>query len=137
MNYLVTRANRNRFPSLFDWGTEIENIFNADRSEQGFWPACDIVEDNTEYQLHLEIPGFSKDDIEIEFGKGSLTVKGKREQVSRNYLRQERKSYEFQRSFSLPENVNEEGITAKVNHGVLDITLPKVEKSSRKISIEG
>ena len=79
-------------------------------------------------------------DIDIELDQGKLTIKAKREHVNKDKKHhiQERYYGEYQRTISLPDNIDGEKVSAKYKNGVLDISIPKKEKSEtvKKISIK-
>ncbi|MDH5544559.1 MAG: Hsp20/alpha crystallin family protein [Gammaproteobacteria bacterium] len=109
----------------------------------GDWaPAVDIKEEKERYVIHADIPGVDPKDIEVHMENGVLTVKGQRESEKKEdregYKRVERIKGSFYRSFSLPESVDTDAISAKSLNGVLELVIPKSNKnSSRKISVEG
>lgn len=103
---------------------------------------CDIYEKDNIYNVEVDIPGISKEDIEIEFNRGTLTItaESKKEEVdnSKKYLHRERKIYgKLQRSFYLGD-VDEENIKANFNNGILKIEVPKQleENNKRLINID-
>lgn len=96
----------------------------------------DIVETKDSYQLHADAPGFSPQDINVEMHEGVLTVSGKRkeekvDEKEGKVVRRERHFSSFTRSFTLPEDVKEDGITASLDKGVLKVTLPKTEPTPK------
>lgn len=99
---------------------------------------CDIYEKDNIYNVEVDIPGISKEDIEIEFNRGTLTItaESKKEEVdnSKKYLHRERKIYgKLQRSFYLGD-VDEENIKANFNNGILKIEVPKqLEENNKKL----
>lgn len=104
------------------------------------YPAINLFERPTEYLITAELPGTKADDIELTIAGGVLTMKGRRagpEGVSEDrYRRQERFRGVWQRSLTLPERVQEDGLTAEFNHGVLRVHLPKApETKARQIPI--
>jgi HSP20 family protein len=107
----------------------------------GAWlPPVDIAEDNDRLVLTAELPGFEKDQIEVQLEGGVLTLRGERkfqdEKEGRNYYRVERSYGQFVRSFTLPNNVDREGVKATFANGVLEIALPKREEAKpRQIAI--
>ncbi len=95
-----------------------------------FRPPCDIVESEDTYKIILDIPGLSKNEVNVSLKDYVLTVRGERvndledEEV---YRRQERKGGVFSRSFALPQNVVVEEVNASFRTGVLTIAMPKAE----------
>lgn len=98
-------------------------------------PAVDIREDQENYKISAEIPGFEEKDISVFVEKHVLTIEGKKEEEKvddRKYLVKERAVRNFSRSFTLPDDLDEEKVSASFKNGVLDITLPKTEKAQPK-----
>ncbi len=102
-------------------------------------PACEIVDSVGALTLSLDVPGFRKEDIELEIKDRQLHVSGTRTFKARDekdkVLRQERRFGKFHRAFALPDGIDEQNITAKFTDGVLDITVPKTEVVTRKILV--
>ncbi|MFL5764292.1 MAG: Hsp20/alpha crystallin family protein [Bacteroidia bacterium] len=123
----------------------MENFFNDNffrREYASFVPAINISEETDKFNLELSAPGFEKNDFKIELNKGVLSVSGEhkaeKENTEKNFTRKEFNYGSFQRSFTLPEEVNEELIDAKYENGILKLTLPKKEekiKNSREIRV--
>ena len=90
-------------------------------------------ENEKEYYLTMDVPGMSKDDIDIAFDNNRLKVSGQRKSDKYN-------SYEYgkmERSFNIPNNVQSDKISAKIDNGVLKVLLPKAKSSlGRKISVK-
>ena len=103
---------------------------------------CDIYEKDNKYFIELDTPGCSKEDTSIECDNGYLTVKVSKkeenEDEGKNYIRRERSSREYSRSFYVGD-VNPEMIKANFKNGCLIIEVPKQEKVETKktIQIEG
>ncbi len=119
-------SKMNEFLSDFD------KTFYSDT--RAFYPAVDISEDEKNIYLNFELPGLSKDDVQVKVKEDNiLVIKGEKKQESktedkeRNYIRMERHFGEFSRYFTLPDNVNPEKIDAKFDNGVLSITIEKKE----------
>ena len=91
----------------------------------------DVSGSNNEYEVSIDLPGFSEDDIEIELNGNILTVKGQKEEKNeskeKQYYRIERSSGSFQRTLSLPEDANRDDISANMKNGLLVITIPRKE----------
>jgi HSP20 family protein len=101
-----------------------------------FVPAVDIYEDAQRLTLKLEVPGISKDDLDIRVEGRTLTVKGERkfenEQKEENFHRIERRYGSFTRSFTLPNTVDVESVEASSTDGVLTLSLPKKPEAKPK-----
>ena len=100
---------------------------------------CDIYEKDNNINIEMDIPGFNKEDINIEINKGNLVVtaeKNEEENEDKTYLRRERKFYgKYQRSFYLGE-IDEENIEASFENGILKISIPKKTEEETKKLIE-
>ena len=100
---------------------------------------CDIYEKDNIYHIEADIPGFTKEDIKVEFNKGNLTITAEKsndeEQEEKNYLRRERYYGKYQRTFYLGE-INEEDAEATFLNGILKITIPKKREEENKKYIE-
>ncbi len=104
-------------------------------------PAVDIKEEVDRYVVHADLPGVKPEDIDVDLQNGVLTIKGHRETEAKeekeNYKRIERIFGSFYRRFALPESVDEEGIEAKYDNGVLTITIPKKpQHQPKKITVQ-
>jgi HSP20 family protein len=105
--------------------------------KEGIWqPPVDIYETEENIIIKAELPDVDQKDIEVRIEDNTLLLKGERKHVSEvkkeNYHRIERYFGSFQRSFSLPGNVQQEKVSATSDKGVLTITLPKKEESKPK-----
>lgn len=100
---------------------------------------CDIYEENGEYHIEMDIPGYDKKDINIEVKDGYLTIKASKEtedkEESKNYIRRERVVGSFTKSFALGD-VDTDKIDAKFENGILNITIPKQEVVDNTKTIE-
>ena len=133
--------------SIFDEFNEIFNDINTYESTKiydSIWePAYNIHEDDKNYYLSFDIPGTSKESIDISISNDMLIVSGSRKSESNrndNYSRFNSIQYgNFQKSFNLPENVNQDKISAKMNDGVLSMTIKKsknISEDIKKITIK-
>lgn len=99
----------------------------------------DIQETDNSYIVDIEIPGFNKEDLTIEVEDDVLTIsaetKKEKEETEKNYVRKERYSGKFVRSFKF-DNVDTDAVTAKYDKGILTVELPKVQKSASKKGIK-
>ena len=119
----------------------VERFSSAVEDDENFTPACDIVENDEKFMIYLDLPGLSKEDINLGLKDNVLTIKGERSVElgeGESYRRRERMSGAFSRSFAIPEDVNTAETKAQFNHGVLKITMPKSEvlKDATSIPID-
>jgi len=125
---------QSRMSRLFEdqYGSRDEALMNSG----AFVPPVDIYEDQHGIQLKLEVPGIDEKDLNINVENNVLTVSGERkferEQKEENFHRIERRYGSFTRSFTLPNTVDTEKITADYNSGVLSIRLVKREEAKPK-----
>src|SRR5947199_6804805 len=103
-------------------------------------PAMDLVETDDDFVLRADLPGLTEDDVNIELEDNVLTLSGERkserEEKNEGYYRVERASGSFQRSLTLPEGVDPEGIKADFDKGVLEVRIPKPQqRKPRKVTI--
>jgi HSP20 family protein len=101
-----------------------------------FVPAVDVAENDEGLTLMAEIPGVSKDELDVSFEDGVLTLRGeKKEEEKREgtgWHRVERRYGRFERRIRLPEYVDVDKITARHADGVLTLTMPKAERAKPK-----
>lgn len=99
-------------------------------------PRVDIIDRDTEIVVKAELPGVEKDDIDVSMTDNSVTIKGstshQEKEEKGNYYRSEISRGSFSRTVALPGDVNADEAKATFNDGILELTLPKVEKSHRK-----
>lgn len=105
-------------------------------------PQVDIAETPENFHLSVDVPGVNPQDIELSLHQGVLTIRGERQSSNdaeeASYTRRERFRGSFTRQFNLPESADHETVTAKSNHGVLEITIPKARQSKPiSISVQG
>lgn len=101
---------------------------------------CDVYEENGDYHIEMDIPGYDKKDIKIECDNGLINITAeKKEEINeengKKYIRRERHYGKISRSFNFSE-IDEDGITADFNNGILLITIPKSRKIDTKKIIE-
>lgn len=147
--FLVPYNKRNR-----DLSERSRDIFNMDNIfdsffGESFMPAIfagdtqikvDIKENEKEYLVEADLPGVKKEEINVDLNDDRLTISVTRNEETNiekeNYIRKERKSGSYCRSFYV-ENVIEDQISAKFENGVLSMVLPKREsEANKKNSIE-
>lgn len=135
------RPERDLFSTRFnDILDEFFGRNNENYSQDTFMPSVDISENETEFHVSAELPGMEKDDISVDLENGRLTIQGERrfeeKEENENYHRIESRYGKFNRSFYLPDTVDEDNITATYKNGVLNITIGKnKEKVKKQIEI--
>lgn len=91
--------------------------------------AVDVADSDEEFVITADLPGLSKDDIDVSLADRTLKIEadyeGDEDEESADYLRRERNRQPVSRSLTLPEPVEEERISATFKQGVLTVTLPK------------
>ena len=119
-----------------DMDTMIHSFFNTDwnfpvRDTRNWSPAVDVKETDNSFVLTADIPGLTKKDIKVNVDNGKLSISGERtyetDQENDNYHYRERRFGTFDRSFNLPDTVDEEKISASFKIGILNVSLPKHE----------
>ncbi|PYP70927.1 MAG: hypothetical protein DMD36_05255 [Gemmatimonadetes bacterium] len=120
--------------SNFDWQYR-------DNAGAAWVPPVDIFEEPDALRIMAEVPGVSPDNLKISLENNVLSIHGTKEQVaqerSERVHRYERTYGAFERSFTLPATVDANNIKASYEHGVLTLTLPKVEKAKpRQIEVK-
>jgi HSP20 family protein len=128
-----------RMKRVFD---DLRDRTGAEEVAPGAWvPPIDIHETPESLVLKAELPGLKREDISIELQDGTLILKGEkrfaRDVNEENYRRIERTYGAFQRSFTLPGIIKQDGVKAKFNDGILEITLPKAEEAKpRQVKVD-
>lgn len=104
-------------------------------------PKVNVIEKDDAFHLEAETPGMTQRDVSIEFHNSVLTLKGNREQSSQSdkndYRIREFSKQSFARSFRLSDQIDSEKVVARMDQGILKVTLPKKEQAKpKKIEIE-
>lgn len=148
---MLALRNRNNFPTLWNenkrtpvrFSSWIDDVFDETfnnwptASNNTFVPELNVYETDKEFELTIALPGMQKEDFNISYENGLLTISGERkmehEGNGRRYHRIESRFGQFSRSLPLPADViNDEKITAKYDNGVLYVTVPKLKEKARK-----
>lgn len=135
---------RNRLDRMFNsmlqdvWSGQLPTAEGV--ANRAWLPAVDIREKNDALLFAMELPGMTKEDIEITLENHVLTISGERkfekETKGEEFHRLERSYGRFSRSFTLPTGVRTDKVDANFEHGVLNVVLPKEEAAKpKKISI--
>lgn len=124
------------------WSDLIENFFEGDsRLDQAdYWvPKSNTAENEKEYVVELLMPGTKKENIKINLEENVLTVTSQNQKEGEQQYHFREFGHNYKRSFTLPEDVNIDGISANYADGVLKVNLPKLEKApkiTRNIEIQ-
>ncbi|HED9323938.1 TPA: Hsp20/alpha crystallin family protein, partial [Salmonella enterica subsp. enterica serovar Enteritidis] len=116
-----------------DFGRQFFSNFPDEQSIK-----TDISEKEDRYELKAELPGFSKDQIDISYENGMLIISGENNQVNEEkdnegkVIQKERSYSNVKRMYSL-NNIDEDNIEAKFEDGILSVDLPKTENNQRKV----
>lgn len=103
----------------------------------------DIVEQNTSFEIRIELPGFALEDLSIDAGENWLSVRGatsrEHEEKGKNYLLRERRFGRFERRFATPAGCDPEHAEAVLELGVLTITIPRkpeTQATAKRIEVK-
>lgn len=125
---MFTIQRNPRFSSIFN---DLDLFFpSQSRPVAGsLIPRVNISEDANNIYIHAELPGLTQEEVKLSVTDGILTLRGEKKKEAkhedRNYHRIERRYGEFERQFTLPENMKVDSISADFKNGVLEVTLPK------------
>ncbi len=136
------------FPVLNDWFDNdfSDNMMSGLRRVSATAPAVNVKEDADKYTMEVAVPGIKKEFVRIDLNKDGdleLAIENKLEHHEENgkpehkehYLRREFSYTNYQQTYSLPDDVEKDDISAKVEDGILSIVLPKIKKSD--VSVNG
>ena len=132
---LPVMSSNSWFPTVFD------DFFNSDwmPKMKATAPAVNVKEDQKEYTMELAVPGIKKEFCRVNINAdGNLDIaienkmEHKDEDKKQHYLRREFSYTNYQQTYVLPEDIVKDNISAKVNNGVLTITMPKITKEEVK-----
>jgi HSP20 family protein len=119
-------------PGFWEWPSQLESM----AALRGGMPKVDIVDREAEVVLRAEMPGVAKEDLEVTVSHDSVMLKAhtshEEKEEKGQYYRREMSYGEYQRTLALPHTVDGEKARATFSDGVLELTLPKLEKTSRK-----
>lgn len=116
----------------------MDEFFNdvVNERRDNFVPSIDVSETNDQFLITAELPGMNKDDITISLENGRLSISGERnfknEEEGKTFHRVETRYGSFNRSFQLPDNVEEDSISATYENGLLNISINKSENKVKK-----
>ena len=132
---LPVMFNNGWFPTVFNDFLNTDFMPRANSTA----PAVNVKESEKAYVMEVAAPGIKKECCRINVdqeGNLSLSIENKSEHKEENkkqhYLRREFSYSNYEQTYTLPEDVNREGIEAKVDNGILTVTLPKVSKAEKQ-----
>jgi len=145
----MSLIKRSDWPSLVN-GTWLSDFFDNDRYFDSDWmkkqsmPAVNVRESDKDFEIEVAAPGLTKKDFKVTVDNGVLTLSSEKEeekeQKEKNYTRREFSYSAFTRSFTLPENVNEEDVKANYQDGILKLNVAKksitVSKAKKAIEVK-
>lgn len=125
------------FPTVFDEFFNNENVSSNTTTA----PAVNVKEDLNEYTMEMAVPGIKKEYCRVQLtDDGNLHVaienkmEHKEEDKKQHYLRREFSYTNYQQTYTLPEDVVKEKISAKVDNGILTVVMPKAKKEENKVA---
>ncbi len=116
---------------------EMDNLFDSNtRNVDRGYPPVNVYDTGNDVQLQAELSGMTKDDINVSYSDGNLTLSGKRkppvEDGKYTIIRNERPIGEFEKTIKIPFPIVQNSISADFKNGVLTVTLPKAEEAKPK-----
>ncbi len=131
MNRLFEDAFWDPLSIFSDRGT-----FQIEPQRGKYFPQVDISEDDKNFQVEVNIPGYEPKNIKVDLEEGRLIIQGQteheHEDKHKNYYRRERTSGQFYREISLPQNIDLQKAQCHAKNGILKIIFPKTEVKNRK-----
>ena len=135
---LPALRKKSAFPSLFDefFSGDVFPGFFLDFDKRMATPAVNIIESKDDYRIEVAAPGLDKADFRINIENNILTISAekeeKQEEKDEKVMRREFNYSSFSRSFTLPDSMDTEKISARHKDGVLNVILPKKEEAKEK-----
>ncbi len=132
-------ANRVLVDDLFN------NLFRNDYHENYVRncqakPATNIFETEKEFRIEVQLPGFAKEDVKLNYQNNLLSIKVEKEEKDNEenfkYVHREFGSYNFEKQYRLPKTIDVEKIGARFENGILVLQLPKKEEALEKAPVE-
>ena len=131
MIMMPMRRNQNWLPSIFNDFFDNEWMEKANATA----PAINVSESENEYKVEVAAPGMTKEDFKVHINDdGNLVIEMEKKQDEKeekrrgHYLRREFSYSKFQQTMLLPDDADKEKISARVEHGVLNVNIPKIQK---------
>ena len=132
---MFDRLSREFEEATSQWGEGDWELFGSGRET-----AIDLVDEEDQFVVTIDVPGFERDDIDLRVADQTLWIDCERsaaeEEKGETYLRRERRHASMRRSVRLPAPVKPDEVTAKLKNGILTVTVPKAEPASESKKIE-
>ena len=129
------RRSQNWLPYVFNDLFDNDWMIKANSTA----PAINVIENEKDYKVELAAPGMTKNDFKVSVDESNNLVicmekkdEKKEEKKDKKYLRREFSYSKFQQTILLPENVEKDKISAKVEHGILSIEIPKMKEEEKQ-----
>ena len=137
----IANNRENIFAEFFNDFNRPSSSLLSETVRASLLPRLNISETDNKYFIEAELPGVKQSDLELKLDNNILVIKGKteesKESKERNYFMRERYYGSFQRSLTLPNNINENDITANFKDGILNIEITKkLENSTKNIEVK-
>ncbi len=137
MTAIVKKQIKDPILSFFDDFLS-NQVAKLDPNVKGLVPSVNIKENDKEVRIHVAAPGLSKKDFEIDVDKNILSISAhkevEKEDEGTNYIKKEFGYENFQRSFTIPEEIfDTEKIKATYKDGILELVIPKKEEQVKKV----
>jgi HSP20 family protein len=128
-------ANRVLVDELFN--NFLKNDYHESyKNNCGTKPATNVFETEADFKIEVLLPGFNKEDVQLNFQNNLLTIKVEKEKDNKKeefkYSHREFGAFNFEKQYRIPKSVNDEKINAQFENGVLNIVLPKKEEALEK-----
>ncbi len=133
---IIRFAQPTRLADIFD-DMFTKSMEDIDKKNCDCVPASNIIEAEKSFEIHMSIPGYRKEDIQIELENNVLSIyndKRQEEEAEIKYTRREFGFGTFRRSFTIPKIVDTSKISADYNNGILIVALPKIEEAKSRLS---
>tara|TARA_Y100000590_G_C15327438_1_gene866338 strand:+ start:322 stop:747 length:426 start_codon:yes stop_codon:yes gene_type:complete len=141
MNLIKWTPNSTGMNLFNDFDSIFNSILNVDQYKPNHWsPSFNVSENDSQFVVYADLPGVEKKNLIVEVENDVVSISGERmsKSDSEDTYYTNCTSGKFCRTFSLPENCNGEGVSGKLKNGVLELSIPKVEKvrNIKKINIK-
>ncbi len=144
MKFLIRKTPDNFIRTVNDEiGSLLNRHFNSYFPDNNYWEDAEklsipveVTDKGNEYIIRAELPGVKKEDLDIDIEENYLKINAKKfdeiNEETNNYKHSEFNYGEFSRAIQLPEEINIEKTEAKLEHGILKITAPKIQKDKEQ-----